>query len=55
MRRFDLDHVGAKIRKLQRKHVAGHEAREIEHAHAVQWSARVDVETNGAAGIHGIR
>jgi hypothetical protein len=35
-RRLDLYHLGAEVAELERGHVAGDEAREVEHAHAVE-------------------
>ena len=45
-RRLDLDDLGAEIAELQRQHVAGDEAREIEHAHAAQGALRAGVEAD---------
>ena len=46
-RRLDLDHVGAEVGELQRQHVAGDQARQIEHADAVERAARGRVEADG--------
>ena len=41
---LDLDHFGAEVRELQAQHVAGDEAREIEHADAVERAFGVGTE-----------
>src|SRR5262249_5215167 len=43
-RRLDLNDVRAKIGQLQRQHVAGDEAREIEHPDAIERASRGGVE-----------
>jgi hypothetical protein len=42
--RLDLDDIGAEIRELERKHVAGDEPRQVEHAHSVERSGRGGIE-----------
>src|ERR1700693_5222312 len=46
-RRLDLDDGGAEIGELERQHVAGDQAREIEHAHAVERAPGARIETDG--------
>ena len=50
-RRLDLHHLGAEIAELEREHVAGDEAREIEHAHAVERPLARSIEGDRGEGL----
>lgn len=35
---LNLEHLGAEVGKLQREHVSGYEARQVQHPDPVEWS-----------------